>query len=264
MPRVLPVAAVLLVLSAGATTGPTTAPTTEPTTAPTTEPVRDAWVRDAFDRLADPDSPVRVAARRDLMGLSRADLPRLLAVARAAALRRVVRQVFLAADRYDGDRGGHRTLGLRWPDEAVAATYPSGVPVAERLAGFPAARWLRDGDRITAAAAGPVDLPVERWPTRPVHSVADVDLTVFLAAAGNIVLTARRGDGDVRVVVPVVPQPAEIVSDEPGAAVAFVKGRDDRADAFWRAAFAPLVRASDRRPPRAAATRPTPGGRARP
>ena len=243
MPRPTVVATVLLLSLAAAAADPS----------PT-----DVRVRTWFADLVDGEPDLRADARQSLMGLTPADLPRLLAAARdarplapdaVAAVREVVAHVYLTIDPDGPAGGGRHVIGILWPTVDPDADDPAGVAVDQRMAGFPARRWLRDGDRITAVNLHP-DGPAERWPDVPVRSAFALrDALQADPAARVAILVVRRGGYDVRLPVPLVPQPAE-VSRQPVSL--YLADRDRRADDYWQSTFAPVVKGAP------ATTRPGP------
>ncbi len=260
--RVLPRASALLL--AAATAAPAAAPATAPSSAPSSAPSTrraDPAVAAAFGRLADPDPAVRDAAREWLMGLPADALPALLEACRSAApvappqaavLHEVVCQAFLAADPYpatgsadDPQPGRDRTyiMGLLWTTAQDLSAHRLGVPVVDRWPGFPAGRFLREGDLILGVYGGPPDARTPpAGPEAPTPTVDDLVAAVracpTMPAVGLSVLRAGRV---VRVQVPLAPQPTATVDRFPGPTAAFLADRQARADAYWQDTFAPVV-----------------------
>ncbi len=257
LPRVLPTLAAALCLTlAGA--APTTAPAR-------VDPVVSRW----FAQLADADPAARAAAREQLMGLSPDGLDRLLDVVRAAGgavspaqaepLHDIVCHVFLAGEHYvaAGDPDDPRPLkdqlprnvmGIRWPSEMVD-TPRLGVPVVERWPGFPARRLLQDGDMILGVFVRP-DLPLGHLPNEPTHSPVDLRQVLGKTAADQrqVVLAVLRDGREVQVRMTLVPQPVDASGSEnagPAVADAFVRERQQRAEAYWQSHFAPALAGSD-------------------
>ena len=220
MPR--PTLAVALLLSLAAAADP--------------PPPTDAQVREWFADLVDGEPDLRADARQSLMGLTPADLPRLVAVARDAhplapdavdAVREVVAHVYLTIDPDGPAGGGPHVIGILWPSIDPDAEDPAGVAVDRRMAGFPARRWLRDGDRVTAVNLHPAG-PADRWPDVPVRSGVALRRALQAdPAARSAVLVVRRGGYDVRLPIPLVPQPAELAREPISL---YVADRDRRAD----------------------------------
>jgi hypothetical protein len=153
-------------------------PSTQPAeSTATTQPIQPtppqsiAQIQKSFDDLASTEPQVREAARMELLGLSRDQLPALreivrtsnpLAPAQAAALHDIVVHVFLAGEPYDGQGLGF--MGVMLPRErpdliAIAGgdiaggddnDPDTGVLVQDCMPGFCGFRYLRPGDVITA------------------------------------------------------------------------------------------------------------------
>ncbi len=216
------------------------------TTAPVPAPPVGRW----FAELADADPAVRDAARERLMGLSADDLPTLreavraagpVAPAQAEALPEIVRQVFLAADPYDVDDGPRQwIMGQGWPRD-VRHAERLGVPVVNRWPGFPARRWLRDGDLILGLYLDP-DAPVGRPVDWPTHDVDDlIEGTRRCPSLPRLGLLVLREGRPIRVTASLVPEPAATVGRQPSAVAGFLNDRQRRADDYWREQFAPVV-----------------------
>ena len=234
--------AALTLLLAGATTAPTTAPTTGPA------PPIARW----FDQLADPDPAARDAARERIMGLTPGDLPALLDAVRsarpvrpaqAAALHEVVCHVVLSADPYDtrDDAGPTYIMGQAWPLDVRYGPDRPGVPVVERWPGFPARRFLRDGDLILGLYAD-ADAPFDRPPDVPTHTVRDlVYAQQSCPSLPRMAMSVLRDGRVIRVVATLVPEPARTVGRRPGVVAAFLSDRQRLADDYWQAHVAPLL-----------------------
>ena len=278
MSRTVPptlVAVVALWLTLG---GAPAGPTTGPAAAPPLDPTITKW----FARLADPDPAVRDSARQDLMGLGGGDLPKLLAVVRAArplrpaqaaVLYDVVSQVYLAAEPYPvalpdptavNPQGRPYMIGLRWPEEISDGPARLGVPVVERWPGFPARRWLRDGDMILGVYVDP-NRPYRQLPNRPTATTRVLHDTIgeVSAAQGDdprVVLAVLRDGREIRVAMTLVPQPAMAGGRAMLAADTFVQTRQQQAELYWDQEFAPLVAPDDGGDPTAAAAAGDPAG----
>lgn len=161
------VALVLLMGAIYVYADPATQPTTRATIAnATTRPTSENQIAAWFTELANRDSSRRDAARQNLMGLSRADLPTLraivqknhpLAPSQAAALRDIVTQVFLSGETYN-PVPQHAFLGVTYqgyvpgaPADIDDGNPQAGVVVTDRIPGFPAYRALQNGDVIMGA-----------------------------------------------------------------------------------------------------------------
>jgi len=184
------------------------APATQPGTRAT-----DAQINEWLNQLADVDPDIRESGVQSLMGLTRDDLPRLRALAKAqaplmpgqsAALQDVVKQVYLSggSEPVLKNRG---FLGLQWGPVASQQFHAGGLPVIERLEGFPAYRLLREGDLITE---------VVNRPEIDVHDVQAFCESVRTLNAGNILLLRiQRGGQSLVVPVALVPRPAALPDD---------------------------------------------------
>jgi PDZ domain len=155
---------------------PATQPATQPTTNAsianaTTNPTNANQIANWFADLANRDASRRDAARQNLMGLSRDDLPTLeslvktlakknhaLAPSQAAALRDIVTQVFLSGESFTALPGNTGFLGVSFPGYAPGdpadiddGTPQTGIVVINRIPGFPGYRYLQNGDIIMGA-----------------------------------------------------------------------------------------------------------------
>ena len=232
----------------------------------TADPPAEAAIRAAFRRLADPDPAVRDAAREQLMGLSRDELTTLADVVRSAgplrpdqvaSLYPVVVQAFLAADDYPvigADIGSVRYfLGIHWTAEDAGnprtGTAPErvGVPATDRWPGFPAGRFLREGDFILGVYLDRTR-PLEQQPNRVTHTTTALIQAVEAARDHpDIELSVLRDGRVLRVSIRMAPKPA--VADVRGGVTDdgvafFALDRQRRADAYWHDTFAPMVPAN--------------------
>lgn len=226
-----------------------------------------ATMRRAFAELADPSADVREAARSTLMTLDRRYLDDLHALVersrplrpgQAAALRPIVTHVYLSGEPYDpeeragflgvraqqialssadnagpgvGNDTGDAGAGVA-PNDAPAPPLPTvGMVVVTRLPGFVAHRILLDGDVIL----GIVEQP----------GVSFLDSRAFT----NAIMAMRAGEtfhlsilrrGRLRKVELTLDRRPKIVNAD-FAGEAFDRERKAKADAYWRAAFAPLL-----------------------
>ena len=204
-------------------------------------------IRASFADLANADPVVRSDAMVKLMGLKADELPQLKAVvqenrpllpAQACVLEQIVTQVFLSGDPYESDPT-QGFLGIKM--ETVQVTFHDalanevhehtlGVVVTDRMPGFPAARMLQDGDLILSILD---------------HSEVSIqDARAFAAivkdmGAGATVhfLILRHGQ-IIRVAVKLDPRPssADLGVDN------LLGLRRERANKYWEAEFAPLVK----------------------
>lgn len=234
---------------------------TPPATFPATQPAalelpKDSPIRGWFTDLASPDAAVRDQAQSQLMGMSREELEglRLLASAnrplapnQAAALRDVVIHVFLVGEPYEPDPR-QPFLGVRWPrDERFALSDPPrlGVPLEERIPGFPGFQMLRDGDLVlgvTTRSQGPFD----QWVDHPTPS-KEMLITVLRATTVDhpVIFDVLRQGQRLRVRIRLAAKPAALVINPTDAtAEAFLTPRLQRAEAYWQQMFVPLLRAN--------------------
>jgi hypothetical protein len=141
--------------------GPTTAPATWPS--PPAKLVERA--RHLVAQLAAKDYPTRAAARLELMGFRRADLGAIregvrrnlpLLPSQVIVLREIVTHVYLSGDLYviDPNAGGFLGVSLPnpmfHPEEQNLLALDRGVPIVDRVPGFPAYRFLKNGDILIA------------------------------------------------------------------------------------------------------------------
>jgi hypothetical protein len=173
-----------------------------------------------------------------LMGLTRDDLPRLRAIAKAqgplmpgqsAALQDVVKQVYLSGvdEPVTPERG---LLGLHWPLETTVQGNAQGIPVVDRIPGFPAYRLLHEGDLIIA---------VENHPEIDAHYVPSfIDGVRALKAGDVLLLNVQRGGHLIQVPVSLARCPVEISGTaDPDP---WRNHRETQADDYWTANFANL------------------------
>jgi S1-C subfamily serine protease len=195
------------------------------------------------------DADVRGAAVSKLLNLVADDLPALRDAVRqaqpltpnqVAALRDVVTQVFLEGQEYPPDPDAAGFLGLMQPatESVVAAhdeqkgeqVYQFGVPVGERLPGFCAYRALRPGDIVVGI--------FDRRPVRVQHWM-ELQAAVRDARPGETVTfeVVRQGR--------LVQVPIKLDARPRGASTPdfaeTLRRRDEWAEQYWRAHFAPLV-----------------------
>ena len=126
------------------------------------------------------------------------------------------------------------------PRHATGGRERIGVPVVNRWPGFPSRRLLRDGDLIVgfyadpdAVAAGPPE-----WPTHTVDQL--IDAMRSCPTAPRVAMSVLRNGRAIRVVGQMVPEPVETIGRGASSA-AFLLARQQRADAYWDAHFAPIV-----------------------
>lgn len=210
---------------------------------PTTQ--RASAIEAAYADLGSPQPAKRNAARAELLGLTRDELPALRDVVRsdrptspeqAVQLRDIVRHVFLAGETYERSEYGFLglkpmnalSLGVDMPDGSVIA----GVSFSQRNVGFCAYRWLQDGDVILSIAArGTVtqtdSFQVMSGVIRGLAPATPIEMRVFRNGA----ILPLRFAIDAR------PKAFDIGAD----IATFVSERLSRAEAYWKSDFAPLV-----------------------
>jgi hypothetical protein len=246
---------------------PTTARADEAASQPTTEPVAafppNSPFRDEFKKLADPDPRVREQARQDLMGMTLADLPafrqlvassRPLAPVQAQALHDIVIQVFLAGQKYevlsDGEDVQTDTTGSQAPYFLGIHTIffedlnaRLGVPVESRVPGFPAFRFLRDGDMILSVSPTPAGAVFQR-PTIETHNMESL-IRAITPDSGvpsqDVVLNVLRDGQELRIPIHMAPRPQKLTGANPDALSAFIAVLNQRSEAYWNENFLPLV-----------------------
>ena len=202
-------------------------------------------VRDWFAELAHPDAEVRERACVSLMGLGRPDLNALRALveesrpllpSQAAVLRRIVTQVFLASEPYDGnDDTGF--LGVRMEEATISAGVAGarmayGVVIVERMPGFVGARMLQDGDVI---------LGIVEQPDAKIIGTIEFGLAVRRVPPGETIHFEVLRQGRV-VQVPIRPDPRPDVADHPGMMEDLLHDRKLKVKEYWERAFAPLLK----------------------
>jgi len=251
--RLIRIVPVFVVLIAGAILADEPATQAVPATEPSTQPtVPRATIRGWFSDLASPDAARREEAQVQLMGLSRDDLPTLklvvqesrpLAPAQVAALHDIVLQVYLSGEQYETDPLHHGFLGLHWSMEEArtADSGTLGVPVEERLLGFPSFRVLRQNDLILAVLIHP-DEPAQQLPntTTPTGNIL-VDVVGKTVPNQEIWLEVLRQGQVIRIPIRVMPRP-RLLNDE--MIDVFINERVKKAEDFWKKQFDPLLRSA--------------------
>jgi hypothetical protein len=240
----------LLVISAAGSDQPAT--TQSSVTLPGNSPIR-RW----FDQLADPDPKIRDRAKVDLMGISSDDLPGLrqlvveklpISPTQSAALHEIVVQVYLSGQSYKADEGDTTAsgtsndycLGIFW-DTPPSESARLGLCVDQRLAGFPAYRFLRKGDLILGIYINP-NLPLETLPNRETHNLDTLkDAIAGNPGTQNVVLDVLRSGESMKIAVKMAPRPLAAQVMQPRAMSVFNAPRIDEADAYWEENFEPLM-----------------------
>lgn len=230
-----------------------------PATSPTTQPLivelpPDSPIRGWFADLSNPDAAVRDKAVTQLMGMTRGQLESLrlliqknrpLSPNQAAALHDIVIHVFLAGEAYESEPR-QPFLGVRWPppDITFGGMEPPrlGVPLEERIPGFPGFQFLREGDVVISVGTHPLG-PFDQLLTRPTPSKG-ILMEVLASAQPDkpVELEIVRQGQRMRVTVHLAPKP-QILANNPQLAVveAFLAGRLQRAEAYWEERFLPLL-----------------------
>jgi hypothetical protein len=212
---------------------------------PTT--LRAATIGSAYADLASPDPARRSAARTELMGLARSELPALRRVVetrqpvspqQAIDLRDIVRHVYLASDPYERSGDGFLGLATRGTRVPVTVELPDGtvcpgVDFTQRYPGFCAYRWLQAGDVILSIGVGGADVPLDYGLTltMAVKKVPPGTPIALRVLRGGLVTTLR---------FPVDARP-KAFDTYPNNTLSFMTDRSTRADDYWRTQFAPLV-----------------------
>jgi S1-C subfamily serine protease len=231
------------VAAAAADHGPTTAPATRPS--PQSDLVDRA--RRLIAQLAANDYDTRAAARVELMGFRRADLGAIregvrqnlpLVPNQVIVLREIVTHVYLSGDLYVIDPSAAGFMGVSMPDpmfhpeEQNLLDVGRGVPVLDRVPGFPAYRLLQNGDVMIAMSIGGerVEFNEPREIRQAVGSIP---------AGHTITFEVLRYGRLLKVPITLSPKPLAIKNalslDE------FNGRRTDQSDEVWERDFAPLL-----------------------
>jgi hypothetical protein len=206
-----------------------------------------ASMRQWFGELDDKDASVREAARRNLMGMRRADLAAFrqlvqesqpLQPSQAAVLRQIVTHVFLSGETYDttnaegflGVKMQETSVRLPAADGADPFAPAVGVVIVERMPGFVGARMLVDGDVILGV--------VERPDVRTL-GMYEFQMVVKGVNPGTTIHFQVMRQGQV-VRVPVAPDPRPFEADVNMQDLVYRRQR--KADDYWERVFAPSVK----------------------
>ena len=219
----------------------------------TTQPADDsksAQISQWINQLADDDPDLRRTAAQSLMGLSADDLPTLrqcalkqspLLPGQISALREIVTQVYLSGDN-EPVTPAVGFLGLHWPPPnpqgmmQIGVIQPDdlntdGLPVVERIPGFPAYRLLQPGDLITA---------VLNEPDIDVHDRSQFIQSVSQMKAGDeLDLQIKRGGQNIEIPLKLAPRPLSLLG-EPANYDAWLDERLTDARDFWNKSFSDL------------------------
>jgi len=197
-------------------------------------------LKNLIAQLGSDNPQLRDEARVQLMGLQKADLPSLRAAALAQSpllpgqieqLREVVAQVFLSADDYRKDPADPRGFaGLSWGTDVLNESFASGIPVQERIPGFPAFRVLESGDIITG---------VLEQPQTPLHKIGDFIAVVLLLRHGSVVhLSILRSGHPVLVALTLDDFPVDLDKHRNTVWVDnWILARSQRAEDYWNNEF---------------------------
>ena len=206
-----------------------------------------ASMRQWFADLDDADASVREAARRNLMGMRRGDLPAFrqlvqesqpLQPAQAAVLKQIVTHVFLSGDTYD-TTNAEGFLGVKMQETSVRlpaaegadAFAPAvGVVIVERMPGFVGARMLVDGDVILGI--------LERPDVRTL-GMYEFQLVVKGVQPGTTIHFQVLRQGQV-IRVAVAPDPRPFEADVNMQDLVYRRQR--KADEYWEKVFAPSLK----------------------
>ncbi len=197
------------------------------------------------------------------MGMTPADLPafrRLIAdslplePAQVQPLHDIVEQVYLAGEKYSvkTDNGDTLTdasgssppffMGIRRVD-ASDLDPRLGAPVEARVPGFPAFRFLRDGDMILSIGPNPATSLVQR-PVIETHSLDNV-IHAITPDSGpqlqDVILAVLRDGEEIRIPLRLAPRPYLADALNPDALNAFEAPRINAAEEYWNENFHPLV-----------------------
>ncbi len=228
-------------------------PATQASTQPAAELPANSPIRTWLNNLASPDASVREQAQTQLMGISRSELDGLrlliqktsLVPAQVNALHDIVTHAFLAGETYEA-APGQAFLGIRWytPDVDDLNIGPPrlGVPVEQRIPGFPSFQSLRNGDLILGVLVEP-NAPIQQLPNMQTPTRRLLITAVSQAGSAKVlVLQILRQGQPLRVPVRLAPKPVELAGNDIGHVEQFLSDRMQRAEEFWQANFVPLLR----------------------
>jgi len=213
----------------------------------------------AYLQLANGDALQRYEAKLHLMGLTREQLPTLLAAVRsnlpvtptqALALRDVVLQAHVASERLEPDLSKDTNSNIAGPKgflglapqimnrpfirDGERLAVNDGVQFESRTPGFCAYRWLQDGDVILAIGRDGDDQMLR------VASFTVLSNAVRATAPGTTIqMKVLRGGGTVTLRFPLDARPA--VATNPQDFLAAMRQFAEKAEAYWQANFSPLI-----------------------
>ncbi len=198
-------------------------------------------------RLGDPNPRIREEARTALLGIDRSELAALrtlvaelrpLSPAQTNVLRDVVIHVYLAGETYASEDVGF--LGIKALEPAIVADdargdelRPIGIVIESRMPGFPAYRYLQDGDILLAAEN----------PNSRLYTISDLRTVVEMFRVGQSVRLQVIRAGELMVIaVPVAARPAgmRVMPDAPNFD-SLRQDQTDRAIQYFDREFSPLV-----------------------
>ena len=199
-------------------------------------------IRRSFVGLTDEDPDVREEARRDLMGLTRKELPAFhrvlaehlpLAPAETDVLHDIVQQIYLADFSYPTENA-QGFLGVSFGYNAKFIEPPcGGVEILNRLPGFCAYRHFEDGDVVMAVG----DPPNEVEP----HTPDEMTRVVKVHSPGQKLTFKVFRRGRIQEVTLVLDARPLVADDLVGGINDLMAQRRIEADEYWERNFQPLV-----------------------
>ena len=220
-------------------------PATRPV-APTSQPMADdattLHLKKLLNDLDRSDPSVRDDARNELMGIERADLPKLKQVieqgrplrpSQRVILHDAVMQSFLAGEPYEA-LPDHGFLGIGFDDEQFDYNFGyTGVEIRHRMPGFCAYQCLRDGDIIKGIVADP---------PMPIRAPVDIQQTVPRFQGGQtVVFDVLREGKRIRVAIRLDPRPVLADPNLRGQMQELLAQRQQDAQEYWEREFTPLL-----------------------
>jgi hypothetical protein len=223
--------------------GSTTAPSTRP--APKSNLVERA--RRLVAQLAANDYDARAAARVELMGFRRSELGAIregvrenlpLLPSQAIVLREIVTHVYLSGDLYVIDQATGGFVGVNLPnpmfhpEERNLLVAVRGVPVLDRVPGFPAYRFLQNGDLLLAFTVNGERVEF----TDPL----ELSQAVGSVPAGHTVTFEVLRHGQL-LKVPILLTPKPLAVRDALNLNEFNGRREDQSNEIWERDFAPML-----------------------
>lgn len=208
---------------------------------------RENEVRDWFVKLANRNANIREGSFESLMGMRRADLPILekvvkqslpLKPAQAAALRRIVTQIYLSGSIYQlapdsgflGIQLGPAYISFAGDNDAEDSRQ-GAVVVVRRLPGFSGARMLRDGDVILSI----VEKPRMQFST----TMEFAAIVREFSSRQTVHFQVMRQGQVISIPITLDPRPAAEGAIELNE---LERRRSEDADDYWDREFGPLVK----------------------